>query len=207
MRGMYPRCLSSCVFLIRACSTVGSRIRWSTFLPHDDDGALAHEASPMATKCVLKCKIVVLKVSLHCTRCEDEVRKILRKEEGSKLPSSKSSPNSNFYSIISLKIEAFVNCDWRIGVYTVEVDSKSGKVTVMGNADAKTLIRRLQKAGKIAELWPEKERPAVTSHPPKSDIPRVESKGRTKSSPDFPPPSPPPPAMKEGEEIILPQLI
>ncbi|KAK8946461.1 hypothetical protein KSP39_PZI006357 [Platanthera zijinensis] len=117
-------------------------------------------------ECLLIRRIVVLKVSLHCTstKCEDEVRKILRKEDG---------------------------------VYIVEVDSKSGKVTVKGNADAKTLIRRLQKAGKNAELWPEKERPAVTSHSPKPDIPRAESKGKTKSSPDFPPPSPPP-AKKEG---------
>ncbi|KAF7804839.1 heavy metal-associated isoprenylated plant protein 36-like [Senna tora] len=41
-------------------------------------------------------------------------------------------------------------------VYTTEVDSQQHKVTVTGNVDADTLIKRLLRSGKLAELWPEK---------------------------------------------------
>ncbi|KAK6915593.1 Heavy metal-associated domain, HMA [Dillenia turbinata] len=43
------------------------------------------------------------------------------------------------------------------GVYETEVDVKQQKVTVTGNVDAETLIRKLVKTGKHAELWPEKQ--------------------------------------------------
>lgn len=42
------------------------------------------------------------------------------------------------------------------GVYTVAIDSQQHKVTVTGNIDAQTLIKKLLKTGKHAELWPEK---------------------------------------------------
>ncbi|RDX69034.1 Heavy metal-associated isoprenylated plant protein 36 [Mucuna pruriens] len=42
------------------------------------------------------------------------------------------------------------------GVYTTEVDSLQHKVTVTGNVDAETLIKRLSRSGKLVELWPEK---------------------------------------------------
>ncbi|OAY44051.1 heavy metal-associated isoprenylated plant protein 35 [Manihot esculenta] len=42
------------------------------------------------------------------------------------------------------------------GVYTAEIDLRQQKVTVLGNVDADTLIKKLVKAGKHAELWPEK---------------------------------------------------
>ncbi|KAK7337427.1 hypothetical protein VNO77_18002 [Canavalia gladiata] len=42
------------------------------------------------------------------------------------------------------------------GVYTTEVDSWQNKVTVTGNVDAETLIKRLSRSGKLVELWPEK---------------------------------------------------
>ncbi|KAK6937407.1 Heavy metal-associated domain, HMA, partial [Dillenia turbinata] len=42
------------------------------------------------------------------------------------------------------------------GVYTTTVDSQQHKVTVTGNVDADTLIKKLAKNGKHAELWPEK---------------------------------------------------
>lgn len=42
------------------------------------------------------------------------------------------------------------------GVYTAEIDLRQQKVTVLGNVDAETLIKKLVKAGKHAELWPEK---------------------------------------------------
>ncbi|KAF9681566.1 hypothetical protein SADUNF_Sadunf05G0015000 [Salix dunnii] len=43
------------------------------------------------------------------------------------------------------------------GVYTADVDLRQQKVTVIGNVDADTLIKKLvKKTGKHAELWPEK---------------------------------------------------
>ncbi|GMH18810.1 hypothetical protein Nepgr_020651 [Nepenthes gracilis] len=40
------------------------------------------------------------------------------------------------------------------GVYTTHIDSEQGKVTVLGNVDIATLIKKLRKAGKHAEIWP-----------------------------------------------------
>ncbi|KAI4349641.1 hypothetical protein L6164_010205 [Bauhinia variegata] len=42
------------------------------------------------------------------------------------------------------------------GVYTTEIDSQQHKVTVTGNVDAETLIKKLQRSGKLVEIWPEK---------------------------------------------------
>ncbi|XP_068664048.1 heavy metal-associated isoprenylated plant protein 35-like [Aristolochia californica] len=42
------------------------------------------------------------------------------------------------------------------GVYTTTIDSQQHKVTVTGNVDTDTLIKKLFKSGKAAELWPEK---------------------------------------------------
>lgn len=41
------------------------------------------------------------------------------------------------------------------GVYTTEIDSKQQKVTVTGNVATDTLIKKLVRNGKPAELWPE----------------------------------------------------
>ncbi|EXB40836.1 hypothetical protein L484_009081 [Morus notabilis] len=41
------------------------------------------------------------------------------------------------------------------GVYTTTIDSQQHKVTVTGNVDAGTLIKKLLRSGKHAELWPE----------------------------------------------------
>ncbi|KAM1697192.1 hypothetical protein TB1_030639 [Malus domestica] len=41
------------------------------------------------------------------------------------------------------------------GVYTTEIDSQQHKVTVTGNVEAETLLKKLLKSGKQAELWPE----------------------------------------------------
>ncbi|XP_058179794.1 heavy metal-associated isoprenylated plant protein 36-like [Rhododendron vialii] len=41
------------------------------------------------------------------------------------------------------------------GVYTTVIDSQQQKVTVTGNVNADTLIKKLVKTGKHAELWPE----------------------------------------------------
>ncbi|XP_068493231.1 heavy metal-associated isoprenylated plant protein 35-like [Phaseolus vulgaris] len=42
------------------------------------------------------------------------------------------------------------------GVYKIDIDQKQHKVVVTGNVDGETLIWKLTKAGKHAELWPEK---------------------------------------------------
>ncbi|CAI9762658.1 unnamed protein product [Fraxinus pennsylvanica] len=39
------------------------------------------------------------------------------------------------------------------GVYTTNIDAEQGKVTVSGNVDPTTLIKKLAKIGKHAELW------------------------------------------------------
>ncbi|KAJ6848397.1 putative glycine-rich cell wall structural protein 1.0 [Iris pallida] len=41
------------------------------------------------------------------------------------------------------------------GVYKTTIDSQQQKVTVTGNVEAETLIKKLVKTGKHAELWPE----------------------------------------------------
>ncbi|KAK3023466.1 hypothetical protein RJ639_044846 [Escallonia herrerae] len=41
------------------------------------------------------------------------------------------------------------------GVYTADIDTRQQKVAVTGNIDAGTLLRKLNKSGKHAELWPE----------------------------------------------------
>ncbi|KAL6548258.1 hypothetical protein OROGR_008679 [Orobanche gracilis] len=46
------------------------------------------------------------------------------------------------------------------GVYTIDIDSQQQKVTVTGNIDPQTLIKKLVKSGKHAELFPEKGKPA-----------------------------------------------
>lgn len=43
-----------------------------------------------------------------------------------------------------------------VGVYTTTIDSEQQKVTVTGNVGLETLTKRLAKAGKHAEIWPEK---------------------------------------------------
>ncbi|KAG9448971.1 hypothetical protein H6P81_008936 [Aristolochia fimbriata] len=42
------------------------------------------------------------------------------------------------------------------GVYTVNIDAEQQKVTVSGNVDSATLIKKLVRAGKHAELWSQK---------------------------------------------------
>ncbi|KAL9261647.1 Heavy metal-associated isoprenylated plant protein 35-like protein [Drosera capensis] len=41
------------------------------------------------------------------------------------------------------------------GVYKIDIDEKQHKVTVIGNVEADTLIKKLEKSNKHAELWPE----------------------------------------------------
>ncbi|RZS27706.1 hypothetical protein BHM03_00061227 [Ensete ventricosum] len=71
----------------------------------------------------------ILKVSIHCEGCKKKVKKVLQSMEGNLGSSS--------------------------GVYKTTVDPQQHKVVVTGNVAAEILIKRLLKAGKHAELWPE----------------------------------------------------
>ncbi|XP_020600370.1 heavy metal-associated isoprenylated plant protein 37-like isoform X2 [Phalaenopsis equestris] len=53
------------------------------------------------------------------------------------------------------------------GVYTVTIDAEQQKVTVSGNVDSATLIKKLAKAGKHAELWNQKSNHHSNHHNPK----------------------------------------
>ncbi|KAK9945633.1 hypothetical protein M0R45_011138 [Rubus argutus] len=44
------------------------------------------------------------------------------------------------------------------GVYTITIDSQQHKVTVTGNVEAETLLKKLLRSGKHAELWPENKK-------------------------------------------------
>lgn len=47
-----------------------------------------------------------------------------------------------------------INIDDFSGVYTTVIDSQQHKVTVTGNVDSETLLKKLLRSGKHAELWP-----------------------------------------------------
>ncbi|KAL7144475.1 hypothetical protein ABFS83_07G014700 [Erythranthe nasuta] len=47
------------------------------------------------------------------------------------------------------------------GVYTINIESQLQKVTVTGNVDAQTLIKKLVKTGKHANLWPPEKPPSA----------------------------------------------
>ncbi|KAG8389466.1 hypothetical protein BUALT_Bualt02G0232300 [Buddleja alternifolia] len=49
------------------------------------------------------------------------------------------------------------------GVYKIEIDSKQHKVIVTGNVEAETLIKKLVKSGKQAEVWSEHSESMKTS--------------------------------------------
>lgn len=51
-----------------------------------------------------------------------------------------------------------------LGVYTVAIDAEQQKVTVSGNADSATLIKKLARAGKHAELWNNKPNNISNNH-------------------------------------------
>ncbi|XP_008792824.2 heavy metal-associated isoprenylated plant protein 37-like [Phoenix dactylifera] len=72
------------------------------------------------------------------------------------------------------------------GVYTVSVDAEHQKVTVSGNVDSKTLIKKLARSGKHAELWTQK--PNNQSHKPnqqhQATHPLKDGKKNTKGQPN-----------------------
>ncbi|KAL2945421.1 Heavy metal-associated isoprenylated plant protein 36 [Bienertia sinuspersici] len=68
-------------------------------------------------------------------------------------------PSDNFqgplkYQTWTLRVPYTVKVA-RKGVYTLSIDSQLHKVTVTGNIDAQTLLQKLSKSGKPAELWPD----------------------------------------------------
>uniref|UniRef100_A0A0E0L1P6 HMA domain-containing protein n=1 Tax=Oryza punctata TaxID=4537 RepID=A0A0E0L1P6_ORYPU len=75
----------------------------------------------------LQCKVLALRVSIHCEGCKKKVKKVLQRVEG---------------------------------VYRCDVDGRSNKatVTVTGKVSADTLVRKLRRAGKHAEQWPEEQK-------------------------------------------------
>lgn len=82
------------------------------------------------------------------------------------------------------------------GVYTTVIDSQQQKVTVTGNVNADTLIKKLLKSGKHAELWPEikpakkekkpeKPNDAEQQKEPKSGKKNAEQKPEMAAKPDI----------------------
>ncbi|RWW83578.1 hypothetical protein BHE74_00007909 [Ensete ventricosum] len=51
------------------------------------------------------------------------------------------------------------------GVYTVSIDAEHQKVTVSGDVDSNTLIKKLARSGKHAEVWPQKTNNNQSSKP------------------------------------------
>ncbi|GFP83453.1 copper transport protein atx1 [Phtheirospermum japonicum] len=75
------------------------------------------------------------------------------------------------------------------GVYTTDIDSQQHKVTVTGNVDPQTLVKKLVKTGKHAELWPEKpatgkEKKAGKSNDSKSSENKEDEQDENNSPPD-----------------------
>ncbi|KAA8536888.1 hypothetical protein F0562_029366 [Nyssa sinensis] len=114
---------------------------------------------------LLKAQTCVLRVNIHCDGCKKKVKKLLQKIDG------KSHHFLNnvteflfiidmlslivkilmlFSKFIVLIFWVFVFC---LGVYTTTIDVEQGKVTVSGNVGPATLIKKLVKSGKHAELW------------------------------------------------------
>ncbi|KAJ0100276.1 hypothetical protein Patl1_21329 [Pistacia atlantica] len=80
-----------------------------------------------------KIQTYVIKVHMHCQGCQQKVKKLLRKIEGT---------FTFFHSVLS--------------VYSVNIDAEHHVVIVSGRVDSATLIRKLVRSGKHAELWPPK---------------------------------------------------
>ncbi|TXG69978.1 hypothetical protein EZV62_004913 [Acer yangbiense] len=69
----------------------------------------------------------ILKVHMHCQGCQKKVKKLLRKIEGT----------ISTYSC----------------VYSVQINAEEQVVMVSGSVDSTTLIKKLAKSGKHAEIW------------------------------------------------------
>lgn len=79
--------------------------------------------------------------------CKKKVKKVLKGIDGTIYFFF-----SVFYSCMSSLYKLLSHLS---GVYTAVVDSQQHKVIVTGNVEAETLIKKLYKSGKHAELWPQ----------------------------------------------------
>lgn len=75
-----------------------------------------------------------------------------------------------------------------VGVYAIDIDLKQQKATVTGNVEAQTLLRKLQKSGKHAELVPQQtdhkeKKPAKTKNKEKQIDPQTKE-AELSSQPD-----------------------
>ncbi|MFS7922821.1 putative heavy metal-associated domain, HMA, heavy metal-associated domain superfamily [Helianthus anomalus] len=68
------------------------------------------------------------------------------------------------------------------GVYTIDIDSKQHKVTVVGNIEVDILVKKLIKNGKHAEKWP--ENPTKKEKPANADENKDKDKGSESSGSD-----------------------
>ncbi|KAJ0043168.1 hypothetical protein Pint_18645 [Pistacia integerrima] len=114
-----------------------------------------------------KIQTYVIKVHMHCQGCQQKVKKLLRKIEGtvtffhSVLSSFCFSFSLMFYQYAVIIYQhntcLFLFCfDLCSGVYSVNIDAEHHVVIVSGRVDSATLIRKLVRSGKHAELWPPK---------------------------------------------------
>lgn len=71
------------------------------------------------------------------------------------------------------------------GVYAIDIDAKQNRVTVAGNVDAESLIQKLVKYGKHAELLQEKNPTITTTNSSNAAAPtaKTEPKGNEKAAP------------------------
>ncbi|KAJ4753563.1 Heavy metal-associated isoprenylated plant protein 35 [Rhynchospora pubera] len=94
------------------------------------------------------------------------------------------------------------------GVYKVEIDSLQHKVAVTGSVDYDMLIRRLNKYGKQASIWPEAKKPGGDQKPTSSNDTKSmnnESNSKPKDkelkeSSDIPKEKQPEPAKDKGSD-------
>ncbi|KAG6431109.1 hypothetical protein SASPL_109184 [Salvia splendens] len=87
-----------------------------------------------------------------------------------------------------------------VGVYTTKVESEQGKVTVSGNVDAGTLIKKLSKKGKHAEIWGS---PKPNNNNNNNASPSKNANPKDANNKVQPPP--PPPKDSGGNKGGLPQ--
>ncbi|XP_027338307.1 heavy metal-associated isoprenylated plant protein 35-like [Abrus precatorius] len=76
-----------------------------------------------------------LKVSIHCEGCRRKVKKVLK--------------SIDVLWVVEKRMLHFA------GVFTATIDPHQQKVTVTGSVGVETLLRKLVRAGKHAEIWPE----------------------------------------------------
>ncbi|KAM0954353.1 putative heavy metal-associated domain, HMA, heavy metal-associated domain superfamily [Dioscorea sansibarensis] len=77
------------------------------------------------------------------------------------------------------------------GVYKITFDAQQHKVTITGNVGAETLIKKLLKNGKNAELWPEIKPPNPNPNPKSKKKKKSKSSQKPPESPQNPESKPP----------------